>query len=180
MRKVLAIALCIVWMGVIFYNSSNNGTVSNDKSYTVEGYLKKQYNLFKKSVQLLSKDETVKDNTTKQNTEVKNKVSSNNKVDKKEKINIIIRKNAHAFEYLTLALLVGNLLFSFNFKGKNAVVYILFICLFYAVTDEFHQIFVVGRTSSVADVLIDFLGSIVGTSLFYLMYYRYFKDKSII
>lgn len=175
-------------MGVIFYNSSNNGTVSNDKSYAVEGYLKKQYNLLKKSVQSIAKDETVKDNAAKRNTEIKNKAYSNNKVDKKqninkqsnEKINIIIRKNAHAFEYLMLALLVANLLFSFDLKGKNAVVYILFICLFYAVTDEFHQMFVTGRSSLVSDVLIDFLGSIIGISLFYSIYYGYYKRKSII
>ena len=89
-----------------------------------------------------------------------------------EKINIFIRKNAHAFEYCMLAVFVANFLFLFGMKGKNALIYIMFICLFYAVTDEFHQSFVLGRGSLVSDVLIDFMGSLMGLGIFYLAYYK--------
>lgn len=166
-------------MGIIFYNSSNTGEVSNDKSYAIEVYLKKQYSLLKESSNSSSKDKDVSigDNTQykKQDKKAISSINTNNtyqSTDKNHsKINLLIRKNAHAFEYLILSLLVGNLLFTFDFKGRKAVIYILFVCLFYSVTDEFHQIFVPGRTPSVADVLIDFLGAVIGTGLFYLVYY---------
>lgn len=38
----------------------------------------------------------------------------------------------------------------------------LMFCLLYATSDEIHQLFVEGRSGSVADVLLDFLGSISG------------------
>ena len=52
-----------------------------------------------------------------------------------ENLNLIIRKNAHAFEYMGLAILTCNAFFINKFKGKGAIIYVLFICLFYAVTD---------------------------------------------
>ena len=100
-----------------------------------------------------------------------------------EEIDLIIRKNAHAFEYCMLAVFVANFLFLFGMKGKNALIYIMFICLFYAVTDEFHQMFVLGRGSLVSDVLIDFAGSLIGIGVFYLVYYKIYdrhKNKSAI
>ncbi len=69
---------------------------------------------------------------------------------------MVIRKNAHAFEYFVLAILVAIAMFAFHLKGRGAIVYIMFICLLYAVTDEFHQAFVTGRTSLVSDVIIEF------------------------
>jgi VanZ family protein len=86
-----------------------------------------------------------------------------------------VRKNAHAFEYIVLAILVSSSFFAFNKRGKAYIIYILFICLFYAVTDEFHQSFVPGRTSLASDILIDFSGAIIGTTIFYLLYYKVIK-----
>ena len=55
----------------------------------------------------------------------------------------------------------------------------MFICLFYAVTDEYHQMFIPGRGSSVSDVLIDFGGALVGLGFFYLAYYKVYVRYSI-
>ncbi|MDW8802198.1 VanZ family protein [Clostridium sp. A1-XYC3] len=182
-KKAIAIVLCLIWMWVIFYNSSNTGKVSNDRSYAVESYLKKQYNRAKELLNAFDKEKTINSVNDSQHKNQDKKVSSdykqktsivNNGIKQqanKKDINVLIRKNAHAFEYLILSLLIGNLLFIFDFKGRKAIIYILFICLFYSVTDEFHQLFVPGRTSSVVDVLIDFLGAVIGTTLFYLGYY---------
>jgi len=55
------------------------------------------------------------------------------------------------------------------------------ICLLYAVTDEFHQMFVSGINSLVSDVLTDFAGSLIGIGVFYLVYYKIYdrhKNKS--
>jgi VanZ family protein len=179
LRKALSIVLCILWMGFIFYNSSNNGEISNEKSFYLLNNIRQEYNKIKlgrkpiaqnsKSInQSVSKDK----NTQKS---AMNKILP--KSNREEKLNLIIRKNAHTFEYLVVAMLVGILLFSFNIKGKSALVYIMFICLFYAVTDEFHQMFVPGRSSLVSDVLIDFLGSVIGIFIFYLFYYKIYKPK---
>jgi VanZ family protein len=49
---------------------------------------------------------------------------------------------------------------------------ILLISLIYAISDEFHQLFVIGRFATIRDVLIDFAGSVFsllvvkGTELF--------------
>jgi len=107
----------------------------------------------------------------------KNKNSSISLNNKKIRLEVIVRKNAHAFEYTVLAFLVSASFFSFEKRGRGIIIYILFICLFYAVTDEFHQSFVSGRTSRASDVLIDFGGSLIGMLLFYLAYYKLLVKK---
>lgn len=192
MKRFIAIVLCFMWMGFIFYNSSNTGKVSNTKSYAVEAYFKKHYYLLKNLLKSLIKDKEVNvSSAIKYEAQDKgnDKVSLSNDAHKANqtffygngktsfsnndnRVNLIIRKNAHAFEYFILSMLVSFLLFSFNMKGKPALIYIMFICLFYAVTDEFHQAFVPGRTSMVSDVLIDFSGSLIGILVFYGFYYK--------
>jgi VanZ family protein len=48
-------------------------------------------------------------------------------------------------------------------KGKEiknkTILMILLISLIYAISDEFHQLFVVGRFASLDDILVDFAGS---------------------
>ena len=44
---------------------------------------------------------------------------------------------------------------------------ILIFCFIYACTDEFHQLFVMGRSCEMRDVLIDTLGSFVGILIYY-------------
>lgn len=187
LKKIIAVSLCVLWMCFIFYNSSNTGTVSNTKSYAIEVHLKKYYFLLKDKVIKLSNNIrykieskenskgslnncTYKVNHSFLNINNKHKLSNNDDI-----INLVIRKNAHAFEYLILALFISNLMFNFKLKGKSAVIYIMFVCLFYAVTDEFHQAFVPGRTSLVSDVLIDFIGSLIGIFIFYVFYYKVFR-----
>lgn len=146
-------------MGFIFYNSSQSGVNSNKFSFSILNKTKSEYKELKgqKKSNVIIKNNQVKTLPT---------------TVKEENFNLFLRKNAHAFEYLVLAILVAIALFTYNYKGKKAIIYIMFICLFYAVTDEFHQSFVPGRTSLVSDVLIDFIGSLIGMSLFYLVYYK--------
>lgn len=163
--KKLSLILCILWMGFIFYNSSQSGANSNKISFSILNRTKTEYKELtgEKKVDVTSKNSPTKVLPT---------------TAKEEKFNLFLRKNAHAFEYLVLAILVSAVLFAFNYKGKKAIIYIMFVCLLYAVIDEFHQSFVPGRTSLVSDVLIDFLGSLIGMVLFYLAYYKlYFSRK---
>ena len=160
--KKLSIVLCLLWMGLIFYNSSKPGSSSNLLSYEIVQSIRNNKNALEG-----------KNNLTK----VKPSVSPKSSRDKK--INILIRKNAHAIEYCILAVVIASLLFSFGLKGQNALFCIMFICLFYAVTDEYHQMFIPGRGSSVSDVLIDFGGALVGLGFFYLAYYKIYVRYSI-
>lgn len=163
--KKISLILMIIWMGFIFYNSSRSGTASNLVSYKVTNTIRAE------------KSSIVNNNNNNNN---KIKYSSLPTTKKDEKINLFVRKNAHAFEYFVLALIVSECVFYFlNLKGRKAVVYIAFICLLYAVTDEFHQSFVPGRQSLVSDVVIDFIGSIIGMIIFYSVYYDVFNLRKI-
>ncbi len=152
--KKFFIFLCLFWMGVIFYMSSNNGQISHKDSSTIVNFIENK--------------------TTNKNSEV-NKNAVKEQQENISRLDYVLRKNAHAFMYMILAFFVSSTFFSFNKKGKSSVVYILFICLFYAVTDEFHQSFVQGRTSLVSDILIDFGGALIGLTFFYIVYYKIYR-----
>ena len=140
MKKIL-IVLCILWMGFIYYNSSQTGLESNKISYKVVNTVSNK-NVAKEKGSYFGGD-----------------------------FNIFVRKNAHAIEYFVLAILLGITFFSYNKRSFNGMIYILFIVLFYAVSDEFHQLYVQGRNSSVLDIIIDFVGGLIGTIIFYLFCY---------
>jgi VanZ family protein len=74
-----------------------------------------------------------------------------------------VRKSAHFVEYAILGVLVWRALrfdpaFAFYSSRRQFWCALLF-CLFYASTDEFHQIFVPSRQAAVQDVLLDTCGS---------------------
>ena len=69
-------------------------------------------------------------------------------------LTIIVRKLAHFTEYFIL----GILLYNYFKEYKKGIV----ISLIYAITDEFHQIFISGRSAEIMDILIDVAGAIVG------------------
>lgn len=158
MKKVIFIVFCLIWLCFIFYNSSQSGVKSNVRSFNIVNSIREELRG--------SKGEVKKNYGT----------LPQNKRD--EGINLFIRKNAHAFEYCVLATLVTVLLFHFGMRGRGAIVYILFICLLYAVLDEFHQLYVPGRTSQVSDVLIDFAGANIGMWFSYFVYYIILKKNN--
>lgn len=88
----------------------------------------------------------------------------------KEKVvrdyNSIIRKYAHFTLFLLLGLFVTAAM-SLRFNKMaflNIWLISLGFCLAYAVLDEVHQLFVEGRGAQITDVLIDFCGSLLGSS----------------
>ena len=80
-------------------------------------------------------------------------------------MNYIVRKGAHMAEFFVLALLIGWL--SYVLK-KNFHGYGLMYPLSVAILDEWIQSFT-GRTSQVLDILIDFLGALLGFAFFLLI-----------
>lgn len=72
---------------------------------------------------------------------------------------LIVRKSAHMFLYFVLFLLSSNF-----FKKNNRNNYYkkgLLFCFIYAISDEIHQLFVIGRTFKLIDILIDMIGSTI-------------------
>lgn len=96
-----------------------------------------------------------------------------------DKLNKPLRKCIHAFEYFILFLLfiiVSRLFRPFNNK---MYIYSLIFCFIYACTDEFHQLFISGRTGCFRDVLIDFLGSLISCLILFLLNKFKIKLKNI-
>jgi VanZ family protein len=80
-----------------------------------------------------------------------------------------LRKNAHFFAYLILGVSVTNEVRRSEAKVLRLCALALGICMLYAVSDEVHQLFVLGRGGQVRDVLIDSAGAIVGIGIYLLI-----------
>jgi VanZ family protein len=82
----------------------------------------------------------------------------------------------HFFAYLFYGCtLVFSIHFHKNRNTKKNILLILIIGCLYAISDEFHQSFVPGRTSEIGDIIADCLG--IGLSV--LLYWAIMKKKSI-
>lgn len=142
-NKFVLIAICFLCFGFILFNSSQVSTISNTRSKEVVNDLIKVASKIKGGQILLSKvNET--------------------------ELNLIVRKIAHAFEFFLLGIILCFTFRYFKIDDNNVLIYTLFIVLFVAVIDEFFQIFIQNRTSSVVDVLIDFGGGILANTLFFI------------
>ncbi|MCM1256470.1 MAG: VanZ family protein [Roseburia sp.] len=80
-----------------------------------------------------------------------------------------LRKAAHMTEYAILsALFFGNFYqYTTTYQRKYFLAWICATC--YAATDEFHQLFVEGRSGQITDVCIDSAGAFVGLCFVYLV-----------
>jgi VanZ family protein len=87
----------------------------------------------------------------------------------------LLRKVAHITEYFILTFLLYRAFKgSFSMNGFGLFIYPATLSLLYAISDEFHQYFVVGRCCSNKDVLIDSVG-IVGFCIFIALKKRRIK-----
>lgn len=88
--------------------------------------------------------------------------------------NFVVRKCAHFLEYMILGFLIINFV-KHDFKLQHIVLIAIAGVFLYACTDEFHQLFVLGRDGSFRDVLIDTSGGIASAILFSLK--KFFSKK---
>ena len=91
-------------------------------------------------------------------------------------LNSPLRKVMHASVYFVLAFFIM-ILINVIKKKKNYLfssLITILICFVFAITDEYHQTLVMGRTGQFLDVLIDTTGGLVGT-LFFGTYYLAYK-----
>jgi len=81
---------------------------------------------------------------------------------------IDIPLKAIAYHFIIFFLLAVFLLGSFKNPGKDTLTAVVLLALWYAATDEFHQLFVPGRVASAKDWAIDSLGVISANILYFI------------
>lgn len=138
--KIIFICMFIFALGFIYYNSSKDFDTSNQISYKVLGKVQG----------------------------IITKVYGKNI--ESYKLNLLLRKFAHAFEFFILAMISVIVFKNLKINSINSIIYSLFIVLLWAVFDEYHQIGVPGRNSRVTDVIIDFCGGTIGVMLVSIAY----------
>ncbi len=83
-------------------------------------------------------------------------------------LSYIVRKIAHFTEYFILGLLIYHLVKQYRVISKTEIIWMILFCVIYAMSDEFHQVFIGGRSPMIFDVIIDSLGSSLSILLFRL------------
>lgn len=133
MRKSISWIAVVLWMMLIFYFSQQPVHISNGLSTTITEQLIE-------TVQLIAPIEEVHVDT----------------------INHFVRKNAHFFIYFFLGIFALAALRISGVKRVHSIWLSLGFCIIYAISDEFHQLFVQGRGAQVKDILIDCAGAALG------------------
>ena len=102
-------------------------------------------------------------------------------------IELFLRKCAHMSIYFVLAVNIMIVLFTFNMKMILRMAIAVIASFGYALTDEFHQTFVAGRSGAFTDCLIDTSGAIFGViaalilyCVLYTIMTKYQKKKGIV
>lgn len=84
-----------------------------------------------------------------------------------ETLSFMIRKTAHMNEYAILLLFIYYGLYK-TITYKYQLLISLLITFIYACSDEFHQLFIPGRSGQFMDVLIDTSGALIMLLIIYL------------
>lgn len=80
-------------------------------------------------------------------------------------LTFLVRKGAHIFAYFVLGILMFNTLWRVDlskFKFNYLVGLSIIVCALYAASDEFHQLFINGRSGEIRDIIIDSCAATVG------------------
>lgn len=141
-RIIFAVAM-IACMAVIFFFSSQNATASSSVSTGV-------------TEKLLSLSPAFRNMPQEKKTESVASVHS------------FIRKCAHFSLYALLGFCVFGFVNTHKLKFITSFFTALVFCVFYAVSDEVHQLFVPGRSCEVRDMCIDSCGALCGILLMLL------------
>lgn len=87
-----------------------------------------------------------------------------------ERIDHVVRKAAHFTEYAVLGVLLALMYRAYGHKGKRLFLLSAGTGSLYAATDEFHQLFVEGRSCQPTDWGIDTCGVIAGAAVVFLLW----------
>ena len=153
MRRKIFIVLTIIWMAVIFTFSAKEADASTEASNRVGLVIGK---VFVAGFEDMSYDE---------------------KMEFADKIDHPVRKAAHVTEYAILGFFVMGIVYSSSMSWWLQVITAWAIATLYAASDEFHQLFVSGRSGEIKDVLIDSTGVVIGVLIGMLIFKMYYKRR---
>jgi VanZ family protein len=80
-------------------------------------------------------------------------------------LDFLFEKSAHTFEFAVLGVLSLRALAAESSVNRRSFMVAVILAWLYALSDEFHQSFVPGRSADWIDVLFDWLGAVVGAWL---------------
>lgn len=144
-RVITALAL-ILWMAFIFMLSHQTAAQSGAVS---GGFTEKLFSVFYPYFKSM---------TDMQKQEIINGAS------------FLIRKAAHFSIYALLGVFSFLTFYSYSKIKKTArLVISFFICFIFAMSDEWHQTFIVGRSGEIRDVLIDSSGALIAIIILFLL-----------
>ena len=160
-KRVIIIALVVMWLAVIFIFSESAANISGPQSRVV---LEKGIKYTFKTLHKLGLTQRVY--TDEQCKELSHKYL------------LPFRKLCHMTVYFVLGVFVAAAFRNFT-KLRFLWVIVLTVigCFVYAVTDEFHQTFVTGRSGLFMDCLVDSTGSLLGALFYALMHTLKLKLK---
>ena len=142
--KVVKICFLVLWMALIFSFSNQKDVDSSKISDSfIDRTVVKIYKIFNENITKEKENEII------------------------EKYTYPIRKLAHYTLYFILGILSFLVVKDYSIN-KKLIIYSLLICFLYACSDEFHQLFIIGRSARVLDVIIDAFGSFCSISIFYI------------
>lgn len=95
-----------------------------------------------------------------------------------ELVHFFIRKSAHFIAYFILGFLVIHSCRLFLHQPILAILTSFVVTVIYAISDEFHQRFIPGRSGEVRDVFIDSAGSFTGIFTYVLIVLLYNKVRN--
>lgn len=143
-RRICSFCLLLVWLGLIFGFSNENG---NESSGMSEKLIKGVVTIFTDIDENSEKMESIVD-----------------------KYSFPVRKLAHFTEYFILGIITLNFFACFKVDYR-ILIYTALFCILVAMCDEFFQTFIPGRNGNIKDVLLDSSGALIGSYLicrFYL------------
>ena len=157
MKKLIRIFLWImvfVTMATIFHFSHQPAKKSSKTSHTIA----------KKIVNTVSKNKTQKE---------KKKLE--------KKVNDTLRTLAHFSLYFILGLfLMSAMIMSFGHKKSFVYLFVLsmILILMYALSDEYHQSFIPGRSAQLIDIVVDFSGGLLSSIIVLLIAQKKLKSNN--
>ena len=148
--KFVNIMLLILWCSLIFLLSNENAKDSSNTSFK---FVNEVVSIIEKTSNIDIDDELINEN-----------------------IMGYVRGCAHFGLYFILGLFCMNVIK--DYKSKCLFLYSILFCFFYACSDEFHQLYISGRTAQLSDLFIDITGSFMGI-VCYLACYSYITKKVV-
>lgn len=142
-KKIISIIAVLIWMGIVFSFSNQQGENSSSTS--------------KKVSQIIVNIINIQGNYTEPEKE-----------EMVKQIEPVIRKLAHYTIYAIGGIVIANCVYQFCSKEKLLIGTSTIIGIVYAISDELHQLMVAGRSGNIKDVIIDSLGVITGIVFFLL------------